>query len=61
MTTTFDTARFAWSHGAAPKGIGTWIFEDPDGETVAVYGTFTEARAAVRRAHPSITRWVVLP
>lgn len=47
MKTAFNTSRYQFSHGHAPRGRGTWAFEDRAGNVVFWSGsnvTLTEAK-----------------
>lgn len=57
----FDTSQFVRSHAREPKGRGGWLFATCFGEVLNFNGTYTEARAAARRARPEVDVWIVLP
>lgn len=48
---TIDTSRYYRSHMKAPKGRGSWLFEDYHGNIVFMHnGTYGEAVKAARAA-----------
>ena len=64
----FDTTDYQLTYGHSPRGRGSWAFAPADaGRVIPALdniawesGTYTEAKAAVARRFPGVTRWVVL-
>lgn len=51
VTTSIDTSRYFRSHLRAPRGRGSWLFENHHGEVVFMHnGTYGEAVKAAKAA-----------
>lgn len=49
MKIEFKTGNYLFTHGRAPRGRGTWLFEY-EGYKFQHIGSYTEAKAACRKA-----------
>lgn len=53
----FDTREFVNSHGKAPRGHGTWIFQNEEtGDEHQGFGTYSDIKKLLPGGN-----WIVLP